>query len=107
MYNYNRHTNCKCQNKQHCQCGYPQPKPVQQLPTKTMPAQQSPINQITEHVIQDVHVPMIHPTQTTQVNHTNYKYFHSYPNTVSVVNSVSEEHYCVCPPKNHCKPKWC
>ncbi len=88
---------CGCYKK--CTCGYPQAKPAQQLPDKTMPAQTSPTKQLNEYVGQDVYIPMVHPSHTTQVNHTTYKYMHSYPHTQSVVNSVSEKHYCVCPSK--------
>lgn len=100
---------CSC-NKGHenCICGYPQPKPPQQLPSQTLPVQQEPVKQMEEHVSQDIYVPVSHPSHTTQINHVNYKYMHSYPHTKSIVNSVSHEHYCVCPPNqgyNFCKPK--
>lgn len=94
------HKPCGC--KKPCQCGYPPVKPAMQLPAKTAPAQVSPTKQNTEYVGQDVYIPVMHPSHTTQINHTTYKYMHSYPHTKSVVNSVSEEHYCVCPPKHPC-----
>ncbi|MBM7713896.1 CotD family spore coat protein [Siminovitchia sp. FSL H7-0308] len=94
------HKPCSC--KKPCKCGYPPVKPAMQLPAKTMPAQISPTKQNTEYVGQDVYIPVMHPSHTTQINHTTYKYMHSYPHTKSAVNSISEEHYCVCPPKHHC-----
>ncbi len=96
---------CGCNHK--CLCGYPEARPDQILPAKTMPEQVSPTRQNNEFVGQDVYVPVVHPTHTTQVNHTTYKYMHSYPHTRSVVNSVSEEHHCVCPPNqmHHCSCK--
>lgn len=105
--NYRNSCSCHQKGMKECKCGYPQPKPAQQLPTKTMPAKHQPVNQNSEFVGQDVIVPVVHPTHTTQNHHTTYKYMHSYPHTQSVVNSVSHEHYCVCPPKQHhgCKPK--
>ncbi|MBO0993034.1 hypothetical protein IPU53_08410 [Bacillus sp. SD088] len=100
----NRNKPCGCEGK--CNCGYPEVKPAQQLPAQTMPAQYSPTKQFNEYQGQDVYIPMVHPSHTTQQQHTTYKYMHSYPHTQSVVNSVSEEHYCVCPPNQHscCKP---
>lgn len=89
---------CFCNKGPHqCKCGYPKARPPQQLPAKELPAQYSPVKQNTEYVGQDVLVPVVHPTHTTQINHTTYKYMHSYPHTKSVVNSVSHEHHCVCP----------
>lgn len=94
--------NCSCNKGQNeCTCGYPKAKPAQQLPKQTMPTQYQPVNQNTEYLGQDVIIPVVHPTHTTQVNHTNYKYMHSFPHTQSVVNSASQEHYCVCPSTHH------
>lgn len=104
------HKTCYCnKGPKECICGYPQAKPAQQLPTKTLPAQYQPVKQMTEYVGQDVVIPIVHPSHTTQINHTTYKHMHSYPHTQSVVNAVSQEHYCCCPPKKHhvCKPKKC
>lgn len=94
------HKSCGCDKE--CLCGYPEAKPAQQLPSKTLPAQHSPMKQNNEYVGNDVYIPVVHPTHTTRVNHTTYKYMHSYPHTISEVNSTSEEHYCVCPPTHNC-----
>jgi spore coat protein D len=96
-------------------CGYPQVMPAQQKPTQTAPAQYSPMKQNTQFTGQDVIVPMVHPSHTTHVNQTNFKYMHSYPHTQSVVNQATHKHFCVdqqpiqnhCIPRPPCKPKWC
>src|SRR5699024_8119346 len=98
-----RKFNKPCGCKKECLCAYPEAMPAQQLPTQTAPAEVSPTRQNSEYVGRDVIIPVVHPTHTTQTNHTTYKYMHSYPHTRSVVNSTSEEHYCVCPSKKNCK----
>ncbi|ANF47438.1 hypothetical protein AZK53_17685 [Priestia megaterium] len=48
-------------------CGYPQSKPCGQLPPQTMPAQYDPVKQNTFFTGQDVFVPVVHPSHTTNV----------------------------------------
>ncbi|MCA0149617.1 spore coat protein [Rossellomorea vietnamensis] len=95
------------QNCHSGQCGYPQVSPAMQLPTKVMPAQYDPVKQFTENQSQEVQIPMVHPSHTTQVQHTHYKYIHSFPHTQSVVQSTSCEHVCApCPPRPRHRRFW-
>ncbi|WP_367034592.1 CotD family spore coat protein [Rossellomorea marisflavi] len=108
MYKGNKGVQGAQSGQQPMNCGYPQVSPAQTKPTQMMPAQTSPTKQYTENVNQEVQIPMVHPSHTTQVNHTHYKYIHSYPHTQSVVNSASEEHVCAetqqMMPMHHCPP---
>jgi spore coat protein D len=74
-------------------CGYPV-SPSQYYPPQVLPAQFSPTNQQMQYNQQDVYVPMIHPTQTTQVNQTNYKYVHYFPQNTNVVNQATQQNVC-------------
>ncbi|MED3947134.1 CotD family spore coat protein [Priestia aryabhattai] len=82
-------------------CGYPQAKPCGQLPPQTMPAQYDPVKQNTSFTGQDVFVPVVHPSHTTNVYQKNYKYMHSFPHTESVVCQETHQHFCApsCPPR--------
>ncbi|MET3728918.1 spore coat protein D [Fictibacillus halophilus] len=75
-------------------CGYPAVSPSQYYPPQVMPAQYSPTNQQFQYNQQDVYVPMIHPTQTTQVNQMNYKYVHYFPQNTNVVNQATQQNLC-------------
>ncbi|WP_231868472.1 CotD family spore coat protein [Fictibacillus phosphorivorans] len=88
--------------------GYPQALPSQYYPPQVLPAQYSPTNQQVQYNQQDVYVPMIHPTQTTQVNQMNYKYVHYFPQNTNVLNQATQQNIlgttqpmlppCPCPP---------
>jgi Inner spore coat protein D len=71
--------------------GYPAVSPSQYYPPQVLPAQYSPTNQQMQYNQQDVYVPMVHPTQTTQVNQTNYKYVHYFPQNTNVVNQATQQ----------------
>ncbi|MDM5316725.1 CotD family spore coat protein [Fictibacillus sp. b24] len=82
--------------------------PSQYYPPQVLPAQYSPTNQQVQYNQQDVYVPMIHPTQTTQVNQMNYKYVHYFPQNTNVLNQATQQNImgttqpmlppCPCPP---------
>ncbi|HEU5139485.1 MAG TPA: CotD family spore coat protein [Bacillales bacterium] len=85
-------------------CGYPKTQPAQQKPPKTLPAQYDPVNQNTTFTGQDVYIPVIHPTHTTHVTQTNYKYMHAFPHTQSVKHQETCQHFCApCQPGHHWK----
>jgi hypothetical protein len=71
--------------------GCPPVKPGHVLPAQTLPAQYSPVQQSTQFNQQDVYVPVYHPCHTTQINQTNYKYVHFFPQTESVVNQATQQ----------------
>lgn len=75
-------------------CGYPETKPSQYYPPQVLPAQYSPVNKQVQVNQQDVYVPIIHPTQTTQINQKNYKYVHYYPQSTNVVNQATQQNLC-------------
>lgn len=58
---------------------------------KVLPAVVHPTKCCVKHTHQNVIVPEIHPTHTTNVNHTNYQHQHYFPHTESVVNEVSNQ----------------
>ncbi|WP_254434228.1 CotD family spore coat protein [Halobacillus sp. Marseille-Q1614] len=84
--------------------------PAVQQPTETMPAQVEPVREFTENFNREVLIPVVHPSHTTQIHHTHYKYLHSYPHTCSVVNTYSCENVRVpYPPQNWMgpqRPRW-
>ncbi|MGR5900823.1 CotD family spore coat protein [Bacillus cereus] len=93
--------------------------PQQINPTQTLPAQYNPVQQNTTTSNQDVIIPVVHPSHTTHVNQTNYKYVHSFPHTESVVNQTTQQHLYsqptnqtnvapspFCSPCNVNHPKW-
>lgn len=87
-------------------CSYPKPKPCSQLPPQTMPAQYDPVQQNSSFTGQDVIVPVVHPSHTTNVYQKNFKYMHSFPHTESVVCQETHQHFCApsCPPRPR---PWC
>ncbi|WP_082232178.1 CotD family spore coat protein [Halobacillus massiliensis] len=84
--------------------------PAVQEPTETMPAQVEPVREFTENFNREVLIPVVHPSHTTQIHHTHYKYLHSFPHTCSVVNTYSCENVTVpYPPQNWMgaqRPRW-
>jgi len=88
---------------QQSHCGYPVPN-CSQLPPQSMPAQYDPVNHNTSFTGQDVFVPVVHPSHTTNVYQKNYKYMHSFPHTESLVCQETHQHFCVpsCPPRPWC-----
>ncbi|MDR7072066.1 CotD family spore coat protein [Fictibacillus barbaricus] len=91
--------------------GFPQTLPSQYYPPQVLPAQVSPTNQQLQFNQQDVYVPMIHPTQNTQVNQMNYKYVHYFPQNTNVVNQATQQNLLgttqpvqpfLCPPPCPC-----
>ncbi|MFC7319717.1 CotD family spore coat protein [Halobacillus campisalis] len=85
------------QGPQNMEGGYPQVAPFIQNPPRVMPAQYAPVRQLPQRVNSEVIIPVVHPSHTTQYNHTHYKYVHSFPHTQSVVNSYSCEDVCAPP----------
>ncbi|MCM3719188.1 CotD family spore coat protein [Fictibacillus phosphorivorans] len=71
--------------------GYPAVSPSQYYPPQVLPAQYTPTKQQLQYNQQDVYVPIIHPTQNTQVNQTNYKYVHYFPQNTNVVNQSTQQ----------------
>ncbi|QPC46657.1 spore coat protein [Mangrovibacillus cuniculi] len=60
---------------------------------KVMPAVVHPTKCCVTHSFDEVIVPHIHPTHTTNVNHTLYKHQHYFPQTASNVNEVSNQQF--------------
>ncbi|MBG9542963.1 CotD family spore coat protein [Cytobacillus firmus] len=59
-------------------------------PSQVMPAVVHPTKCCVTHSFQNIVVPHIHPTHHTHVNHINYENQHSYPQTQSNVNQVTQ-----------------
>lgn len=87
-------------------CGYPQAKPCSQLSPQTMPAQYDPVKRNTSFTGQDVFVPVVYPSHTTNIYQKNYKYMHSFPHKESVVYQETHQHFYApsCPPRPR---PWC
>lgn len=62
-------------------------------PTNVLPAMVSPTKCCVNHTFQNNIVPHIHPMHTTTVNHINYQHVHSFPQTQSVVNEVTNQQF--------------
>ena len=58
-------------------------------PSQVLPAVCHPTKCCVNHTFQNVIVPHVHPSHTTNVHHTNYQHQHHYPHTQSFVNEVS------------------
>ena len=60
-------------------------------PKRVLPAIVCPTKCFVNHNYENVIQPVIHPSHTTTVNHTNIVNQHSFPHTQSVVNEVSQQ----------------
>src|SRR3954451_22230752 len=60
-------------------------------PKKVLPAIVCPTKCCVNHNFENVVQPVIHPSHTTNVNHTNIQQQHFFPHTESVVNEVTEQ----------------
>ncbi len=59
-------------------------------PTKVLPAIVCPTKCCVNHSNENIIVPVVHPSHTTNVHHTNYQYQHHFPHTQSFVNEVTK-----------------
>lgn len=66
----------------HCKC-----------PTCVLPPIVHPTNCCVNHTCKNYVVPHIHPQHTTTVNHEFFAHQHYYPQTQSVVNEVTHQHF--------------
>lgn len=77
---------------------FPRPRPVapvaqqQMMPPRIHPTQQHVVHHCCEYI-----VPEVHPAHTTVVNEHLYKHYHNFPQTVSTVDQVANQHF-MCPP---------
>jgi len=60
-------------------------------PKKVLPAIVCPTKCCVDHNFENVVQPVVHPTHTTTVNHTNVQQQHFFPHTQSVVNEVTHQ----------------
>ena len=60
-------------------------------PKKVLPAIVCPTKCCVNHNFENLVQPVIHPSHTTNVNHTNIQQQHFFPHTESVVNKVTEQ----------------
>ena len=60
-------------------------------PKRVLPAIVCPTKCFVNHNVENVVQPVIHPSHTTTVNHTNIQQQHFFPHTESVVNEVSQQ----------------
>jgi spore coat protein D len=58
-------------------------------PTKVLPAIVCPTKCCVNHQFENIVLPVVHPSHTTNVNHTNIQKQHHFPHTQSVVNEVT------------------
>jgi spore coat protein D len=58
-------------------------------PTKVLPAIVCPTKCCVNHQFENIVLPVVHPSHTTTVNHTNIQKQHHFPYTQSVVNEVT------------------
>jgi spore coat protein D len=68
-------------------------------PSHVLPAIVHPTKCCVNHNCCNYVVPHIHPTHTTTVNHHMYQHQHYFPQTQSVVNEASHQHF-------NCGPQW-
>lgn len=62
-------------------------------PSHILPAVVHPTKCCVDHNFVNNVVPHIHPTHTTTVNHINYQHQHHFPQSQSVVNEVTNQHF--------------
>ena len=60
-------------------------------PKKVLPAIVCPTKCFVNNNFENLVQPVIHPSHTTNVNHTNIQQQHFFPHTESVVNKVTEQ----------------
>ena len=60
-------------------------------PKKVLPAIVCPTKCFVNHNFENLVQPVVHPSHTTNVNHTNIQQQHFFPHTESVVNEVSQQ----------------
>ncbi|MFP7736389.1 CotD family spore coat protein [Priestia aryabhattai] len=86
-------------------CGYLGPT-FNQLPPQTVLVQYDPIYRNMSFTGQDITVPVVQPSCTTNVYQKSYKYMHLFPRTESIVCQETNEHFYAppCPPRS-CP--WC
>ena len=60
-------------------------------PKKVLPAIVCPTKCFVNHNFENLVQPVVHPSHTTNVNHTNIQKQHFFPHTESVVNTVSQQ----------------
>src|SRR3954451_15699242 len=60
-------------------------------PKKVLPAIVCPTKCFVNHNFENLVQPVIHPSHTTNVNHTNIQQQHFFPHTESVVNEVTQQ----------------
>ncbi len=72
---------------------YGQRPPIntQVLPPRIHPTKQCVVHNCCEYI-----VPEVHPTHTTVVNEHLYKHYHNFPQTISNVDQVYNQHF-ICP----------
>ncbi|MDQ0176155.1 spore coat protein [Bacillus chungangensis] len=68
-----------------------------------LPAVVHPTKCCVNNTYQKFIVPHIHPSHTTNVNHTLYQHQHYFPHTESAVSDVKSQHL-LCGPRPKCPP---